>query len=248
MDSEFPVVEPMPEEYSLPETDIIPREKNPVREAVREVTAEAAKDKAKEACALYADGMSLQDALTVVGLSLSGFFSQRNKHPDVKEAWNEAKEIKAEAKLDGISNLRDALIDGTIEKDIYHELISTEKWLVSKLSPDTYGAKTSSTTDNRSVNVGSIQILQTMSDDDILRLVGAEKSPQMAMGTQTTPAQYIAPPELNLPPTRPPHEELEVSKSSAPFTKQPSGGHAEGKIDELLESMTELLGDGNGDS
>ena len=248
MASEFPTITPMPDEYNLPEIDVVPREPNTLLQAKREVSAEAARDKAKEACALYADGMSLKDALDVVGLSLSGFFLQRNKHQDVKDAWREAKEVKAEAKLDGISNLRDALIDGTIEKDIYHELVSTEKWLVSKLSPDTYGAKASPLTDNRQVNVGSIQILQTMSDDDILRLVGAEKSSQMALGTQTTPAQYIAPPELNLPPTRPPHEDLYSDESSAPFTKQPSGGSAEGKIDELLESMTELLGDGNGDN
>ena len=233
------------------ENDAIPREPNPVLQAEREVRAEAAKDKALDTCSLYADGESLRDALQITGLSLSGFFELRRKHPEVKEAWTQAKEIKAEAKLDGISNLKDALLDGTIEKDIYHELISTEKWLVGKLSPDTYGAKATNLTDNRSVNVGSIQILQTMSDDDILRLVGAEKSPQTAITAQTTSEQCIAPPKPDLPPTRPPHEETDLT-SSAPFTIAASGGSVEGKhdtedIDKLLEDMDQLLEDSDGE-
>lgn len=233
------------------DNDVIPRETNPVLQAEREVRAEAAKDKARDACALYADGSSLKDALRLVGLSLSGFFEQRRKYPDIKQAWVEAKEVKAEAKLDGISNLRDALLDGQIEKDIYHELVATEKWLVGKLSPDTYGAKATNLTDNRSVNVGSIQILQTMSDDDILRLVGAEKSPQMALTAQTTPEGSRSTPEPDLPPTQPPHEEIDLT-SSAPFTTTASGGSVEDEydtedIDKLLEDMDQLMEDSDGE-
>lgn len=165
-----------------------------------EVDSEATHQRALEICDLYADGVPLEQAIKVCGLTKRSFFGAKRTHPDVCKGFIDAKEVTAEFRLEDLDQLTALFKNGGIDKDTYKAVVDTEKWIITKLRPDLFGVR-STVSVSGLINHAPAQVLQSLSDEQILKLVDqsvhAADSFQKPIDTTPEDADYVELPSVN---------------------------------------------------
>ena len=139
---------------------------------LQEYNAEDIHKKSLAVCEFITQGMTLKGALTHVGLTPTAFYKARREHKDVGQAWTDAQQLLAELKMSDLSALGDQLIqEEGLTHNTFTAVTKNERWIVEKLNPDRYGAHPQAPTTGFVQN--NVQILQQLTDEQIMRLAGA---------------------------------------------------------------------------
>lgn len=165
------------------------------RQLLQEYNAEDVHKKALAVCELITECKSLRTALTLQGLAASDFYRARREHKDIEQAWNDAQQLLAELKIGDLSDLSERLInDEGLTHNTFTAVTKNERWIVEKLNPDRYGAHPHQQTAGFVQN--NVQILQQLTDEQIMRLAGA--SVPLTAITDTPAVTSIEPTANNL--------------------------------------------------
>lgn len=144
-------------------------------------------------CDLVAQGTNLKTALSLQKLNAGDFYRARRDTPDVAKAWKEAQEILADIKMSDLSDLGTQLINEEgLTTNTYNAVSKNERWIVEKLSPNTYGPRPTQQTNSL---VQNVQILHTLTDEQILAIANGTTMPE-----QLDPA--IQPKVVNMSPVQ----------------------------------------------
>lgn len=140
--------------------------------------------KALAVCELVTETKSLRTALTLQKLSASAFYRVRREHSDVAKAWADAQNILAELKLSAMDELGSRLIDEEgLTAGTYTAVTKNDRWIIEKLNPAVYGARPTAT--QTSLVQNNVQILHTLTDEQILAIANGTKAlPQSLAETQ----------------------------------------------------------------
>jgi hypothetical protein len=161
------------------------------RQILQEYSDEEAYKKALAVCELLTQCKTLKTALTLQGLSANTFYRMRREHKDVAQAWEQAQEIRAELKFDELSDLGDQLIrEEGLTTGTFTAVTKNERWIIEKLNPDKYGSRPN--TQQPALIQNNVQILQQLTDEQIMRLAATPTAPTMPI-TPTTPATLTTP-------------------------------------------------------
>ena len=156
------------------------------RQIIRENYLEQLHSKALAVCALLTEEKPLTTALSLAGITAREFYQARRDHQDVAKAYVEAQEIIAELKMAKMDSLANQLIDEEgLTVGTYTAVTKNEKWAIEKLNPDRYGTKPN----NMPTFVqNNVQVLQTLTDQQILDIVNGGAQRLDVVEKATTPA------------------------------------------------------------
>lgn len=157
------------------------------KKLLQEYDADKNHEKALAVCELLTECKSLKTALTLQQLPAVIFYRMRREHKDVQQAWQEAQEILADIKMSSLSELNDRLIDEEgLTVGTFTAVTKNERWLVEKLSPDRYGARPQP---QQAFVQNNVQILQQLTDEQIIKLAGVTPQVDNLQKTLDTPAE-----------------------------------------------------------
>lgn len=126
--------------------------------------------KALEVCYSLMDGKNLKRALLDNGITARNFFDQKRIHQDIKKAYLDAEEVRAELKMAELDELSDDLLmENDLNKDTYTAVSNTIKWSIGKLLPDKYGTKPN--IQNASYTQNNISLMSTLTDEQLLSIM-----------------------------------------------------------------------------
>lgn len=126
--------------------------------------------KALEVCYSLMDGKNLKRALLDNGITARNFFEQKRIHQDIKKAYLDAEEVRAELKMAELDELSDDLLmENDLNKDTYTAVSNNIKWSIGKLLPDKYGTKPN--IQNASYTQNNISLMSTLTDEQLLSIM-----------------------------------------------------------------------------
>lgn len=161
------------------------------KKLLQEYDADKNHEKALAVCELLTECKSLKTALTLQQLPATVFYRVRREHKDVQQAWQEAQEILADIKMSSLSELNDKLINEEgLTVGTFTAVTKNERWLVEKLAPDRYGARPQP---QQAFVQNNVQILQQLTDEQIIKLANITPQVNNLQKTLDTPAkiEYI---------------------------------------------------------
>lgn len=141
-------------------------------------------------CDYLMEGNPLRVALELAHISSSAFFEQKRLHADVRKAWMDAAEVRAELKISQIEELSEELIDsGPLNKETYNSVTHNLKWAVTKLLPDVYGTRPNA--QENVITQNNINIMSSLTDEQILAIAGGAAQ-SIAQVTAQNPVPLVS--------------------------------------------------------
>lgn len=140
-------------------------------------------------CGYLMDGVSLTDALRKGSITSRNFFEQKRLHADVKKAYIDAEEVRAELKMAQLDDLSDEFLATSpeLDKDTYKAVTDTIKWSITKLLPEKYGTKPN--IEAAQLTQNNINIMSSLSDEQLMALInGAAEQTKSSFPPSAAPA------------------------------------------------------------
>jgi hypothetical protein len=151
-----------------------------------EMNQEKLHARALRVCEHIAENNDIKNACISEDISVSAFFRTKRDNPDVQAAFIEAKEVAAELRLAKIDEMKEQMLLGELDKDLFTAAFKAEQWVITKLRPDLFCTRTS-------VSVSGIiehspaKALSQMTDEQILQIAGFSQS-EIPVGDSSTSA------------------------------------------------------------
>lgn len=140
-------------------------------------------------CGYLMDGVSLTDALRKGSITSRNFFEQKRLHADVKKAYMDAEEVRAELKMAQLDDLSDEFLATSpeLDKDTYKAVTDTIKWSITKLLPEKYGTRPN--IEAAQLTQNNINIMSSLSDEQLMALInGAAEQTKSSFPPSAAPA------------------------------------------------------------
>lgn len=139
-------------------------------------------------CGYLMDGVSLTDALRKGSITSRNFFEQKRLHADVKKAYMDAEEVRAELKMAQLDDLSDEFLATSpiLDKDTYKAVTDTIKWSVTKLLPEKYGTRPN--IEAAQLTQNNINIMSSLSDEQLMALINGAAEQNQIFPSSAAPA------------------------------------------------------------
>lgn len=140
---------------------------------LREKALEDLHSAAVRVCEYMTDGDNLKEALFKCNMRSRDFFEQKRLHLDVKKAFSDAEEARAELKMAELDELSDDfLASSPLNKDTYSAVTNNLKWSISKLLPNKYGSRPS--IEQMTVMQNNLNVISNLSDEKLIAFINGE--------------------------------------------------------------------------
>lgn len=139
-------------------------------------------------CGYLMDGVSLTDALRKGSITSRNFFEQKRLHADVKKAYIDAEEVRAELKMAQLDDLSDEFLATSpeLDKDTYKAVTDTIKWSITKLLPEKYGTRPN--IEAAQLTQNNINIMSSLSDEQLMALINGAAEQNQIFPPSAAPA------------------------------------------------------------
>ncbi len=156
----------------------------------KDMEIEERRQKALRICALYADEVPIRKACQLEELSVSKFFEVKRQSPDVQKAFIDAKEVLAELRVGHIDEMRDQMLSGELDKDIFSAAVKSDQWVITKLRPDMFGTRTTVDVSGNITHTPAMALAK-MSDEQILQLASLPALPSTDSISADEPVEAV---------------------------------------------------------